>query len=109
MEMMLDNDQAGNISPSQTISERFHFPFVNSKLSSSTAAQTAFIPKKKEKRRKHQPELFPLLCLFLDVCHLYQLPTQIIRTMLFKLFDSRQQRKIYFISWPSMFPICFSM
>lgn len=37
MEMILDNSQAGNIGPSQTTSERFHFPFVKSKLSSSTS------------------------------------------------------------------------
>lgn len=36
-EMILDNRQAGNIGPSQTTSERFHFPFVKSKLSSSTS------------------------------------------------------------------------
>ena len=42
METILDNDQAGNIGPSQRVSERFHFLFVSSKSSSSTADQTAF-------------------------------------------------------------------
>ena len=40
--MILDNDQAGNIGPSQRVSKRFHFLFVSSKSSRPTADQTAF-------------------------------------------------------------------
>lgn len=42
MEMILDNDQAGNIGPSQRVSERFHFLFVSSKSSRPRTDQTAF-------------------------------------------------------------------
>lgn len=58
--MILGNSQAGNVGPKQHQKGFISF-LVNRKLSSFPAEQRTFVPNKKEKREKHQPELFQLL------------------------------------------------